>query len=222
MATKTFRAATDTTPTASNGHGASGPVRISPPRPRVRIPELGVGLVVIIVFALGAAILHLNSTEQSPALAVGVDVARGDVIAAADVRVVHLSSDDAIAHLDDTQMASVVGRVATVDLSAGSLLSSGVLSDPLMVEAGDAVAGLALEPGQYPARGLAAGDRVNVIRSSDTAVDGSVIARDAVVFDVEDLSADRRLVSIVTTEDDAEAIATVAGTGTLRLVMVTP
>src|SRR5690606_31888272 len=139
--------------------------------------------------ALGAAILHLNSTEQSPALAVGVDVARGDVITAADVRVVQLSSDDAIAHLDDTQIASVVGQVASVDLPAGSLLSSAVLSDPLTVGSGEAVAGLALEPGQYPARGLTAGDRVNVVRSGDVATDGAVIARDAVVVEVEDLTA---------------------------------
>jgi hypothetical protein len=49
-----------------------------------------------------------------------------------------------------------------------------------------------------------------------------VLTRDATVFAVEELASDRRLVSIVAPEADAEAVAAAAGTGSLRLVMVSP
>ena len=49
-----------------------------------------------------------------------------------------------------------------------------------------------------------------------------MIARGATVFAIEDLASDRKLVSIKTTEADAEAVASTAGGGSLRLVLVSP
>ena len=100
------------------------------------------------------------------------------------------------------------------------------LADAAALNAGDGVVGLALDPGQYPALGLAPGDRVNVVRSGETAPetddapDTQVIARGATVFAIEDLSSDRKLVSILTSEGDAEVVAATAGAGGLRLVLV--
>jgi hypothetical protein len=85
--------------------------------------------------------------------------------------------------------------------------------------------GLSLDPGAYPARGLAPGDHVNVVRSSDIAnlsSEPSVVARNATVFEVEDLSNDRLLVSVLSTQGDAEAVAALADAGGLRLVLVAP
>ncbi len=101
------------------------------------------------------------------------------------------------------------------------------MADGTSLEAGDGVVGLALDPGQYPALGLAPGDRVNVVRSgeagsSGTEQDDGVIARGATVFEVEDLASDRKLVSIQASESDAEAVAGAAGSGGLRLVLVAP
>jgi hypothetical protein len=77
---------------------------------------------------------------------------------------------------------------------------------------------------------------VTIVRSGDTAAseatddsadDGgtsssNVIAREATVVSVEELTGDRRLVSVLTTEADAEAVAAAAGSGSLRLVQVSP
>ena len=98
------------------------------------------------------------------------------------------------------------------------------------------IVGLSLDPGGYPDLGLAPGDRVTIVRSGDTAAseatddsadDGgtsssNVIAREATVVSVEELTGDRRLVSVLTTEADAEAVAAAAGSGSLRLVQVSP
>lgn len=214
---------------SSNGHGKAPAVTISPPGRRTRGPEVIVGLVVIIVFALGAVLLHLSAVDRTPALAVVGSVERGDTITAADIKVVYLSSDDALARLDESQLNQVVGQVALVDLAPGTLLSRSVVADRPALDSGEGVVGLSLEPGGYPSLGLAPGDRVSVIRSADPAAvdaDGeaaeAVLTRDATVFSVEELASDRRLVSIVAPETDAEALAAASGSGSLRLVLVSP
>ena len=209
--------------TGSNGAGRAPAV--APPSRRVRLPELAVGLLVTVMFALGAVLWHLSSTSKVPAVAAAGEIARGDTIDAEDLRVVYVASDDPLARLSPEESPEVIGRVALVDLAPGTLVTPALVADAASVEAGDGVAGLALDPGQYPALGLAPGDRVNVVRAGDGATDGGeteVIARAATVFEIEDLASDRKLVSILTSEADAEAVAAAAGTGGLRLVLVAP
>jgi hypothetical protein len=221
----TPRSATRTTSVSSNGHAARPEVDIRPPGRRVRAPEVAVGVLVTVVFALGAVLWHLSAVEKVAALVVASGVERGEVIESGDVRVAYVSSDDTLARLDSSQIDRVVGRVALVDLAAGTVLTTSVVADAAAVEAGDGVVGLSLDPGAYPARGLAPGDRVNVVRTADVAdldADPTVVARDATVFAVDELASDRLLVSVLATEADAEAVAAVAGAGGLRLVLVAP
>jgi len=229
MATKTFptRPRGDAPKVSSNGHDPTAPSSVAPPKGKLRIPELAIGLFVVVSFALGAVLLHLNSVDKSPALALAVKVDRGQTISSSDLRVIYVSSDDPLARLDESQIRQVVGRVALVDLPAGSLINRFLVADAVALKDGEGVIGLSLEPGQFPGLGLAAGDRVNVVRSADgdgagTKAGDSLIARNATVYAVEDLASDRKLVSIVTSEDDAGAVAAAAGGGSLRLVQVAP
>lgn len=221
---------------SSNGHGSSATISLAPPGRRVRMPELVVGVLVMSVFALGAVLWHLSAVDRSPALAVVGTVERGDVISSDDLRVVYVSSDDALARMSESQMTEVVGRVALVDLAPGTLVTRSVVADRPTLEEGEGIVGLSLDPGGYPDLGLAPGDRVTIVRAGDTAAseatddssdDGgtsssNVIAREATVVSVEELTGDRRLVSVLTTEADAEAVAAAAGSGSLRLVQVSP
>jgi hypothetical protein len=215
------------------------------------MPELVVGVLVMTVFALGAVLWHLSAVDKSPALAVVGNVERGQTLSVTDVRVVYVSSDGALARLTEADLNSVVGRVALVDLGPGTLLTRSLVADRPALEAGDGIVGLSLEPGGYPAMGLSPGDLVNVVRTVDpadpisdstvdpedtaadsgssgqgTARDGAagdvVIASGATVVSVEELSSDRLLVSILASEDDAVAVAARAGSGSLRLVQVSP
>jgi hypothetical protein len=186
-------------------------------------------VLITVVFALGAVLWHLSLVDKSPALAVAGAVERGDAIGAEDVRVVYVSSDDAVARLDESRLDQVVGRVALIDLAPGMLLTESVIAERPSLAEGEGVVGLALEPGAYPALGLSPGDRVSVVRSVDpTTVVGAddtselVVARDATVFAVEELASEGRLVSIIAPEADAEAVAAAAGSGALRLVQVSP
>ena len=198
---------------------------IRPPGRRVRVPEVAVGVLVTVVFALGAVLWHLSTVETVPAIVAATRIERGEVIDSSDVKVVYLASDGALSRMDSSELTRVVGRVALVDLSQGTLLTPSLMAGPVAVNDGDGVVGLSLEPGAYPASRLAVGDRVNVVRTADLGDIGSepaVIARSAVVFAVEELSSGRRLVSILTDEVDAEAVAAFAGGNGVRLVLVAP
>ena len=212
-------------PATSNGHAATPPADIRPPSRRVRVPELALGILVTVLFALGAVLWHLRAVDRSPALAVASELQRGAVIDAADVRVVYVSSDDPLARLEPSELDQVVGRVAAVDLAAGTLLTTSVLADADLVGEGDGVVGLSLDPGAYPARGLAPGDSVNVVLSTEAAdpdAEPTVVAEHATVHGVEELASDRLLVSVLAKEADADAVASAAGGGALRLVLVAP
>lgn len=218
------------TPTRTGAPSSSGqPTRpfadVRPPGRRVRKPEVAVGVLVTVAFALGAVLWHLSAIEKVPALVAATPLERGELIDASDVRVAYVSSDNTLARLDDSEMNQVVGRAALVDLAEGTLLSSSVVADVPAVDTGDGVVGLSLEPGAYPSRGLAPGDRVHVVRTEDVAdldAEPTVVARSATVFDVEELASDQILVSILTNEEDAQAVAAAAGAGGLRLVLVAP
>jgi len=188
------------------------------------VPELAVGVLVSVVFALGAVLWHLSSVAKVPALAAATTIERGDTIESGDVKVVYFASDGPVSRMDGSQLGRVVGRVARVDLGKGTLLTPSLIAGPVAIDDGDGVVGLSLEPGAYPASGLAMGDRVNIVLTADFADNGAptVIARGAVVFGVEELTSGRRLVSILTNEVDAEAVAAAAGGDGLRLVLVAP
>lgn len=210
---------------SSNGLPTVPSVDVSPPGKRVRVPELAVGILVTVVFALGAVLWHLSSVEKVPALVASSPIERGETIDASDVRVAYLASDSTLARLDSSEMDRVVGGVALVDLSEGTMLSTSMVAEVPTIDAGRGVVGLALDPGAYPARGLAPGDRVDVVVANevpDVEAGPTVVAHSAAVFAIEELASDQLLVSVLTTEDDAVAVASSAGAGGLRLVLVAP
>lgn len=211
---------------ASNSrHRRRSAVERHAPDRTVRMPELVVGVLVVVVFALGAVLWHLSSVEKVPALVLSAEVKRGDVIEPDVVQVTYLSSDTSLDRLGAEKIGSVVGQVALVDLDVGTLLTSSMVADSATVGAGQGIAGIALDPGAYPSRGLAPGDRVNVIRSAEAAdleAAPSLVARGAMVTAVEELPSDRLLVTVLTSEADAERVAATAGAGGLRLVVVAP
>lgn len=186
---------------------------------RVRVSELLVGAALAVGCALAAVLWHANATQRDPVLALAADVSRGEMVEASDVRVVYVGSDERLVTLGRHQAPLVVGRVAVADLRAGTILTTAHVADAQTVEAGEGVVGLALDPGQFPAMGLAPGDLVNVVTAGDGA--GTVLAEAAVVFAVEDLGGQgRRFISIRTSEEAANGIAGAAQAAPIRLVLV--
>lgn len=213
----------DTRPSAGKGDRTATGAGVKPPS-RIRGPEVAVGVLVTALFALGAVMWHLHSIEKVSALAVASKIDRGAVVERSDLRIVYVPADGDVARLDVDEIDRVVGRVALVDLPAGALLTPSLVADGATIGEGQAIVGLSLDPGAYPAMGLAPGDRVDVVRGLDVAAlddEPKVIAQGATVYAVEELSSDRLLVSVLADQTDADRVAASAAAGGLRLVMVT-
>lgn len=209
--------------------GATDSFRLEPPSGRrTRIPELVVGVALMVGFALAAVLWHMSSSEKEGALALARPVHRGHVVVAADLRVVYLSSDDPIARLPRSQSGAVIGRVALTDMPAGTLLTSSSVAARVTIGANEGVVGLALEPGQAPAQQLLPGDVVNVVAgpadgaaNAPTSGGTTVLASRATVFSVGEIgSQGRRFVSIKLPELEANRLAAAAERGPVRLVLV--
>lgn len=211
-----------------NGHGAlaESSKLEAPPGRRRRLPELAIGVALMVAFALAAVLWHLSSTSKDPVLALAANVERGEVIEATDLRIVYVASDEPLTHLPESASATVVGRIATTDLEAGTLLTRSQVTDRVRLAAGDGVVGLALDPGQFPALGLVPGDRVNVVAAAsptdtDDGEASTVIASGGEVFAVEDLgNQGRQFVSLRMSENDANRVAATAERGPVRVVLV--
>src|ERR671919_1878828 len=100
---------------------ASGRLRLEPPATgrRRRTPELVVGILLVAGWILGTVLLVTAGRDRTPVLALRGDVARGEVITAADLSTAYLGSDASVAHLDEGEADRVVGRAALTDLAAG-------------------------------------------------------------------------------------------------------
>lgn len=137
------------------------------PRAHARVRRIdlrvAVGVMLMLVAVLGGASLIKAAQARTPVLVAAGAVEPGEVIEAADVRVVEMSIAGGIAYLPASMREQLVGRVATESLWEGKLLSSNSISEAPPLPAGTVAMSLALKPENAVAAGLRAGDAVAVI-----------------------------------------------------------
>jgi hypothetical protein len=187
---------------------------------RVQVPQLLIALFLVAFSALVVVVVFSRAAAREPVLALANPVARGEVIATDDLRVVYVASDDPITTLSPGDTSRLVGLSAVADLLEGTILTSAHVVAAGALGDGEGVVGLALGPGEYPTLSLAAGDRVNVVVTDGTGAGGRVIAS-AVVFEVAELGAQGgRFVSLRMPVDATVGVADAAEAGQVRLVLV--
>ncbi len=212
--------------------GLDGPGS-GPGTSRSRVPEIALGVLVLVVSALAVLWLFQSSSDRTGVLALAGPVERGEVVTAEDLVTVEVAADEAIAVTRPDDVAGVVGRVALVDLPAGSLITASQVASADEVQVGEGVVGLRLEPGQVPALRLTPGTTVSVLltppsaMASESLTASQIEARSEVLVDaatVVDAAAlggqGEMVVSLSMTEDQARMVASAATLGRVRLVQV--
>src|SRR3954470_758955 len=144
-----------TAPPSTNGG------RVLPPARQRSIPLAVMGVLLCFLGALVFGAVHLRLDQRKVVLAVAHPVAAGQVIKNSDLRTVRMSASD-VATISETERSSVVGHIAAVPLAPGSLVVRSQLGSAASVPSGQAVVGVAVKDGQFPA-GLRAGDRVLLV-----------------------------------------------------------
>jgi hypothetical protein len=204
-----------------------------PPPRRQQRNTAGVllGLLLIVFSAVAVALYAASVGHRRAVLVVTRSVQAGSVIVSADLSDVRISADPALHSIPASQRDRIVGKVAAVSLVPGELVTSGQLSTGPRLAAGQAVVGVSLRPGQFPAA-LRPPDEVMVVDTGPTVVDGSpsasatsfspsVLVARAEVFSV-DVAADGQttVVSIITPQSLAPQVVEAGARGGVSLVLL--
>ena len=198
---------------------------------RQRLPELAVGVLLVVGCALAALMLATGGRDRTPVVALSGDVSRGEVIAADDLSTVYVESDSSIASTPADDREHLVGLAALSDLPSGALVTPGQVAEPVEVlVAGSGTVGVSVEAGQLPSLRLAPGDEVSVVAGGDAASgrepgpvveSGEVVAVEELTADAEQGGQRRWWVAVRASEDEAAALgAAVAGGARVQLVLV--
>jgi hypothetical protein len=132
-----------------------------PRRRRWWLVGLGVVMVAASVLGVQAYVDRVNKTI--PVLILARDVFWNQRITDSDLAVAEVTPDERVHMIPADQRQDAIGRVAVHKLTAGSLLAVEHVQDHAVPGPGQLVIGLLLKPGQLPARGLRAEDRVQVV-----------------------------------------------------------
>jgi hypothetical protein len=137
------------TPTRPHPAGRRAPVTPHRRRRGHSGVVLAAGLLLAAVGALAAAGTRAQAGAGQPVLALARPVTAGQVITAADLRVVQVTAAGPVAVVPAGRQAQVAGQRAAATLPAGSILAAADIGTP-HVGRGQALLGVAVGPGRYP------------------------------------------------------------------------
>ena len=140
-----------------------------------RNPRLIVlGVLLIVLGALGAAALYTTATRHRQAVAMANDVTRGREIRPSDLTVRELPSDQEEG-IDPQKMNDLIGKRALFDLPAGSFPTEQRLGDRSFPPE-NVTLGLKLGPGKMPNAPLVPGQKIQLIGLTEKTTTTAVVA----------------------------------------------
>lgn len=219
MTTTTPRAATPRT----NGTKATtpAPVRVAGTRVK-RVPWVGLGVILVVAGALMFGLMVQSAGARTTAVVAARDINPGQVIEAADLRVVDVAIDGAASTVTATQRGHLIGKTAMSRIPAGALLSRGQFAQGSGLAPGRVVVGALLGPGGLPVPNLRVGDEVTLLEARDTersASDTEPLGGAAIYLVTPGSQPGTQFVSLVVDESLAQRVADAATGQRLRLVL---
>jgi hypothetical protein len=186
------------------------------PRRTGRLPFISVGIVLVLASVVLVAWLVANAGHRVQVLQLARDVPAGQAITAQDLTTTPVAADSSVALIGSGQESEIVGRVAVVPLTAGTLLHAKLFGTAAYPPTGQVIASVALRPGHYP-QGVSAGATVTVYVANKDLAQTEKAAADpkrfaAVVLGVDE-AGDGQGSSVITVQigkDDAHLLAAAA------------
>jgi hypothetical protein len=225
---------------AGNGHAAQRSGTGTVPSPPTVVREAaaprrwtakGLAAAVICVVLGGLVVMFgvASFTKRDTVLVVAKAVPVGSTIDTSDVTTAKITSDPALTPIPSGERDQVIGKVALVDLKPGTLFTRDELGTSDGFTTGQVLVALPLKQGQFPARGLAAGQSVLVVATpgSSNAAAGTTTpggGTKAVVTEVgaTDASTDVTVVDVRVAENAGVSLAQLASTGNAAVILLPP
>jgi hypothetical protein len=152
----------------------------------VRLPELGIGIAIILTSVVGSLWWHGRGANFSGVAVAAREVAPGDVIQAGDIAIVKISSNDELALIAAAEAQTLVGTRAITPIESGAPLVRGMFSALTPLGRSESLVGIVVDASRAPVE-IAAGDLVDVLALDRdlTGVDVvSTVAQNAEVWSV--------------------------------------
>lgn len=207
------------------GYAAIGPAdapRLVRQR-HVRRGWVGIGVLAIVLSALGAATLFRAIGPSQEYLAVARDVPVGAQMTSEDLQVVRLNSSPGLSPVPAGQVEQVVGGYAAVPLTAGTLLTMDQLTDQRVPGPGQQLVAIGLSRDRLPGGTLAAGDPVLLVATSSQVGPGDPPSTfPARVHDLQESEGrgNDMVVSLLVAERDGAVVAALAADDRLTVVLL--
>lgn len=186
-------------------------------RRRGRARRLSIGALMTVLGAVGSVVVFQQIGDRVPAIGIARTVPFGQQVTEQDLRQILLPTGSELALVEWERSDEIVGRYAVTDLLPGQIMTRDAVTADRLPGPGQAIVGVAVEPGQVPVTPLAPRDQVLVVdagESSGSGVDASVLRTGPV--DV----GSRRTVDLLVSDVDAPRVARLAEAGRAVLVLV--
>lgn len=144
----------------------------APPKQRRRPAMMGLGIAMVLVFALLGFFLATRGTAPKTVLVTTTNISGGQPLTEAQVTTTQISGGEHAKTIPRESINSIRGNIAIGDIPAGTILSPDMLAVKTTPESGQTIVGARVRPGQLPAGGVRAGDAVTVIIAAPQQGDG--------------------------------------------------
>jgi Flp pilus assembly protein CpaB len=205
----------------TNGAKPAPPLRLTGARVK-RVPWIALGVILVVAGALIFGLMVQSAGDRISVVVAARDISPGQVIEAADLRVVDAAIDGVASTVRATERSSLIGQTANSRIPAGAFVSREQFAEDAGLEAGQVVVGALLGPGGLPVPNMRVGDRVQLIETRETeqSSNASEPIGEATIYMVTAGSqSGSQFVSLVVDEDVAQRVADAASAQRLRLVL---
>ena len=189
---------------------------------RQRVPEMAIGIALVIGGALGSLLLFQSATNTITVVSASHFLPRGHVIAPSDLLAMELSEQSGRAFVKAADAQSLVGKSMAIDVDPSTPIHRSMLQirDPLTV--GEALTSAAVDVGDFPPA-LADGDRVQVVFAPDItsggalppALYGQIVTVWSIVQPDNSLSA-----AVITMRGPVDLALAIAGAGKVHVALL--
>ena len=177
----------------------------------------------ILVGSLLNVFLFTSVGHPDDVFAVSHTIPRGTTLTAGDLTSIALVSGQSSPAISTSSPSEVIGKVTTVDLPKGSLITPASIAATQQIPTGRALVGLSLKSSQLPAEPLVAGNHIEIVPiATDTAGEVSVDTTTipGVVSDISvDQQSDTTIVDVYVSQTVAADLTSRAAAGGVAIYL---
>jgi len=208
-----------------NGRFPLGSAQRVDPKARRRTAHI-LGVIALLVVCGLAAVFVVRAVQtQNRVVLVRTDISRGAVIKVTDLAEVTVGSVQGVSTVPATQLPTLVGQRASVDLVHGSLLPEGSVSDVAVPAAKQSLVGIRLDQGRMVIGNVTPQSRVRLVvtapQGGDPAFKDANSSREFPAVLIESTAAldgAATLINVQVAQADAGLVAQLAATNRLAVV----